>query len=488
MIYLLRRIIDNLDGRLFHPLRRLLTHINLFLFAGWTTSFLFVASPSKKGPLIMKVLLTFLISFVISCVPVLGQNILITGSVTDAETNDPLPFATVGINNSAFGTVSNGDGFFELSLPEKYQQSSLKCSYLGYKSTVVPPNKLGKSMTIRLERSTIELAGVIVRPLAPEDYIKRAVKKFPENYTTDPFSSTAYYREKFTENGNFLGMSEGYFKSYSPNYQDTVKNQYQLLLHRKVDDISEVAFLKNKRDKKERKEAKKANKTAEKGKDIEADTLKNDIDAGILTANFGGPEEVLNGDVVRNLDDFLDSAQFKKYSYQFEQDFDDDDKKIMVISFKSKGTYEHVKQKGIIYIDQRSEAIIAIDFTGEVIIPILVQPILFALGFSLNDMYITKKLRYQQIDKKWFPNTIQWDFTAELKKRYLFKSNETSVFAGEQIYNIDQIILAGPEEIPATKRFDGSKDIEEQVHQVTGLDWSDVNTLKIEDLKKQKTL
>jgi hypothetical protein len=153
---------------------------------------------------------------------------------------------------------------------------------------------------------------------------------------------------------------------------------------------------------------------------------------------------------------------------------------LLVISFKSKGTYDHLKQKGKIYIDQSSDAIIAIDFDGDIVMPLVLKPILFAFGFSFNDMYLTKKLRYKQINDKWYPNTVQWDFQIGIKKSYLFKSNEKSLFAGEQIYNIDNINHNKPEEIPADLRFDGDEEIETQVHTPEGLKWSSVNALKIE--------
>ncbi|MEQ8240715.1 MAG: carboxypeptidase-like regulatory domain-containing protein [Cyclobacteriaceae bacterium] len=427
----------------------------------------------------MKKLLSFWTILLLNITILQSQSIVISGRVLDKATNEALPFATVGFPNSALGTITNGDGDFELPIPEAFKNSSIRVSYLGYESTSVDPSKFDSNMLIVLSPSTIQLAELVIRPLEPEDYIKRAVKKFPENYTTEPFNSTAYYREKFTENGNFLGMTEGYFKSYTSNYQDSVSNQYQLLLLRKAKNISELEFMKDKRDKKAEKKAEKAAKKGE----VVSDSLENDLDAGMIVANFGGPDQVLEADVLRDLDDFLDSTLFKKYRYKFENDIQYDGRNLMVISFKSKGTYDNLKQEGKIYIDQSSDAIIAIDFDGDIVIPLVLKPILFAFGFSFNDMYLTKKLRYQQINDKWYPNTVQWDFQIGIKKRYLFKSNDKSLFAGEQIYNIDYINDIDPEEIPANLRFDGDEEIETQVHTPEGLKWSSVNALKIEAIK-----
>lgn len=55
----------------------------------------------------------------------------ITGSVKDSQTNNPLPFANVFINNSTMGTSTNENGFFRLPI-EQAGKYKLVVSYVGY--------------------------------------------------------------------------------------------------------------------------------------------------------------------------------------------------------------------------------------------------------------------------------------------------------------------------------------------------------------------
>ena len=46
-----------------------------------------------------------------------GKPKFITGLIVDDETNEPLPFATIGLKKSGRGTVSNNNGEFGLNIP-----------------------------------------------------------------------------------------------------------------------------------------------------------------------------------------------------------------------------------------------------------------------------------------------------------------------------------------------------------------------------------
>lgn len=49
-----------------------------------------------------------------------GQNkITITGKVLDIENNEPLSFASVSVQNSNYGTITNEHGLFKLILKGK---------------------------------------------------------------------------------------------------------------------------------------------------------------------------------------------------------------------------------------------------------------------------------------------------------------------------------------------------------------------------------
>ncbi|MDY0332087.1 MAG: SusC/RagA family TonB-linked outer membrane protein [Bacteroidales bacterium] len=76
--------------------------------------------------------------FLMACsVTLTAQNINVTGTLTDAATGDPLPFATVQIKGTTFGTSTDAVGKYSLSAPAN---GVLIFSFMGYKSVEVAIN------------------------------------------------------------------------------------------------------------------------------------------------------------------------------------------------------------------------------------------------------------------------------------------------------------------------------------------------------------
>ena len=273
------------------------------------------------------------------------------------------------------GTNSNENGAFNFYFPEEITNDSIVISCLGYKSKVYAINSIVSSVTLQLEPFSFELATVVVRPLLPTDYIRMAMRKLKENYPTKPFQSQGYYREQITENTILVKQNEGVFKTYYPNYQDTVKNQHQLLLYRKADQ-KQIAFMRVKAEKKNQKKLRKAMKA---GKDTTGLA-----DADAMKIGFGGPESVLGMDFIKEKEPCLDSTKFKKFNYSFGGSSSYEGKELMIINFESLHSIDNMKQKGKIYLDVESLAITALEYKGDIEIPLLIKPVLFLYGFSVE--------------------------------------------------------------------------------------------------------
>lgn len=73
--------------------------------------------------------------FICSAIGTLAQNITVTGRVTDAATAEPLiGAAVVQVDKNTVGTVTDENGRYSISVPEK---ATLKFSYIGYESKSV---------------------------------------------------------------------------------------------------------------------------------------------------------------------------------------------------------------------------------------------------------------------------------------------------------------------------------------------------------------
>lgn len=83
-----------------------------------------------------KPLNTFLLTLCLlfASFPCWGQKI-ITGRITDAQSNEPLAGATVHIEGTTHGNATDADGYFKLKVPEQYTSAVLVFRSIGYYET-----------------------------------------------------------------------------------------------------------------------------------------------------------------------------------------------------------------------------------------------------------------------------------------------------------------------------------------------------------------
>ncbi len=90
----------------------------------------------------------------------------LNGNVMDKQTGEQLIGATIQVDNLSMGTITNGYGFYSISLP--YGKHSLKISYLGYELSSDSINLIANtSLNLQLIQSTPELNEIIIRGYKP---------------------------------------------------------------------------------------------------------------------------------------------------------------------------------------------------------------------------------------------------------------------------------------------------------------------------------
>ncbi|MFM7768453.1 MAG: carboxypeptidase-like regulatory domain-containing protein, partial [Bacteroidota bacterium] len=91
-----------------------------------------------------------------------GQITKVTGKVSDALTNEPIPFANVAFKGTRIGAVTDINGNFTIESDQA--TDSLTASFVGYKAVTLKINK-GKSQTANflLKKSEVELLEVVVK-------------------------------------------------------------------------------------------------------------------------------------------------------------------------------------------------------------------------------------------------------------------------------------------------------------------------------------
>jgi len=394
---------------------------------------------------------------------------VVSGTVINKENNEPLPFASITLKNYPIGTISNENGEFDFYIPKSKQKDTIVVSFIGFISYEIPVSNVKNKLTVNLRPTNEILAEVVVSPLSPLDYIKRALEHFDENYPQNSYQSLAYYREKFIENGAVINKEEGVFKTYYPSTIDSAKNQHQLLLYRPEKDPQQFQFM---REWFEKKQEKRKSRAIKKGEEYDEDEYDTDIDM-----DLGGPESVIELDLKHEKDNFLKQKYFKKYEYSFGEETVFNMDTLVTILFKGKKSIDYIKDHGKILISKDNYAIVRIEQNAKFNIPFLVKPILFTLGLGIEKPKFKKIISYQKYKDIWYPKLFQWDANVKITKRHTFSSNEHSDIKIGQVFFINKLDSLSTT-IPKEKLFDSNEDMEEQVFNDIDISWNQLNIIK----------
>lgn len=110
----------------------------------------------------------------------LAQKTIVSGTVYDAETKEPLPFVNIGFKGSKIGTTSNMDGKYYLDT--YYATDSLTASYLGYKPLSLKVKlDAPQVLDFALKEGSVSLGEVIISGKDAENPAHVILKKVINN-------------------------------------------------------------------------------------------------------------------------------------------------------------------------------------------------------------------------------------------------------------------------------------------------------------------
>jgi hypothetical protein len=118
-----------------------------------------------------------------------------TYRILDAETAEPIPYATISIGEGR-GTITNEEGYFTLA-PGTLQNGQIQLSCMGYQSLEVRAGELGASRVFRLVPAAIQLNEVLLSDRVPtaEEIIRKVRENLPVNYAASNTPFSIFFRE-----------------------------------------------------------------------------------------------------------------------------------------------------------------------------------------------------------------------------------------------------------------------------------------------------
>ncbi|MFC5195330.1 carboxypeptidase-like regulatory domain-containing protein [Bizionia hallyeonensis] len=183
----------------------------------------------------------------------------LTNTVLEGSTFQPIESASIYVKNTTIGTVSNADGKFLLTVPNKYKKDTLIVSSIGFKSYKIPVDEFDASFEIYLDEDVASLDEVLLiaetRPKTGKDIVMRAIEELPENLPDSSYLQKGFMRHKERNKKEFKWLIESAITLHDSNYAsstaenlkinvDQVRKSYDL---RDVDSLlAYTSYLKNK--------------------------------------------------------------------------------------------------------------------------------------------------------------------------------------------------------------------------------------------------
>jgi hypothetical protein len=169
--------------------------------------------------------------------------------IVDFLTFEPLENASVYIQNTTIGTVSNTDGKFALIVPGEFVNDTLIISSIGYKSFKTLIREFDNSMDVFLEEDIAALDEIVVvsdtRPKTGNDIVLRALDRLDVNLPDQPYLQKGFLRHKERNTKEYKWLIESALTIYDSSFASGARKNLKINVDeiRKSYDLRDVDSL-----------------------------------------------------------------------------------------------------------------------------------------------------------------------------------------------------------------------------------------------------
>lgn len=171
------------------------------------------------------------------------------GKVADFLTYQPIESASVYIENTTIGSISNADGNFVLKVPAQHLKDTLIISSIGYKSFKVVIGEFENGSDIFLEEDVASLDEVVIvadpRPKTGNGIVQKAIEKLPSNLPETAYLQKGFLRHKERNKKEYKWLIESAITLYDSSFASGAKNNLKINVDetRKSYDLRDVDSL-----------------------------------------------------------------------------------------------------------------------------------------------------------------------------------------------------------------------------------------------------
>ena len=440
------------------------------------------------------------------------SQIELKNKIVDFSTMAPIESASIYVQQTTTGTVSNADGKFVLQVPDDFATDTLVVSSIGYKSFKVPVNEFDNSFEIFLEEDVASLDEIILiaetRPKTGNEIVLKAIEKLSDNLPDSAYIQKGFLRHKERNKLEFKWLIESAITVYDSGYGSKSKDFLKINVEqnrksydlRDVDSIfSYVSYTKQTTGRRDL-----------KPKDVRRSQLtKNELVSAIKwnDERFNGLDNLFQGklNILRNAGDakaLFGENILDQHLFSLDTILVDNDRKIYKIKINKGNAFVGLDTQGIfnegyepsgwLYIYYDNYAIKKIEYDLKA-----ASQAQIVRSKRLFDSEVNHKLvmTYIEYDGKMYPNYIYYE-TPKLVNTGLKPSSEKVSKEEEEFYNKQQRYYYTVQEILFSEIILDDKKINQALDQKWDADifsikpynaefWKDYNILLESEEDKQ---
>lgn len=316
----------------------------------------------------------------------------VEGKLIDRHTDEPIAYASVSVDSTSIGTITNQNGEFRLLLPDSVQaKPTLLFSHLGYISRRISLSVLtGQKTVVPLDQMVIPIQEVVIRFVNPLQLLHQMIEKREKNYAYAPVYFTSFYREGIEHSQRFVQLTEAVFQIYKSDFNSNRKDQVKILKMRKI--------------------------TNEREKDTLVAKMKSGVSSCLLL------------DLMKNLPDFIQPAFEANYNYQNTDMTEIDNRLVNVLSFEQKESLTEPLYRGSLYIDATNQALLKAVFE---IHPKYIKEAAQMLiekrnrNLTITPYKVSYIISYKEWNGTYYVNHIRGDLIFKIKKKHFLSFPST---------------------------------------------------------------
>lgn len=367
----------------------------------------------------------------------------VSGQVTEDDDKSPLPYASVTVEGTYIGTMTNREGNFDLIIPALLRNNNIIISTVGYKQKTISLQNLTLEPVIRMQSVSVKLREILVKPIDPKSILQKFRENISKNYAEEPQLLVTFYRETARQDGAYVGVWEAAMEILKPPYTQNSPDRVRFIKGRKAD-------------------------LNRKPKEV-------------FIKVQGGPYGINFLDVVKNAETFLTEEYEYLYQYRFEQPEIINGRITWIIRFDRLQETDFPCFNGKMWVDADTYALVKAEYSYDkkslkITGPSFIQKEPF--GFDTRPENVEYSVQYRLYNGKWQFYSAHSDIIFRVKQKKKFKTeyqNVTDVLVTQQ-YPFPKKARFGPEGI-----FHEKDIFSEKIGTYDKAFWGNYNVIKPDD-------